>query len=120
MYEFSPENKEDMYTLGLLHDVGKSKGVSGHEEKGAEILKSVGFKYYKEVYYHGRVQDEYSSEALDILNMADLTVNAFGDVVGFAARLLDIGERYGKDSIQYKNAEALIKSLSAKGIVYKR
>lgn len=101
---------EEMFTLGYLHDIGYeyTKDVEKHPIVGGELLKKTKYKYWKEVYYHGTI-NEYQSFELDLLNYADLMVDSKGKIVGFKERLEDIKKRYGDDSIQYKNSYELIK-----------
>lgn len=101
--------KEQMYTLGLLHDIGYIKGkADGHAKAGGEILKLSNYKYWQEVYWHGNTDIVYSSKELDLLNEADLQIDYMGNFIGFDARLEDIKVRYGIDSNQYKNAFILV------------
>lgn len=108
MYKLADENKEEMYILGLLHDIGKIAGFNNHESYGANLLASMGMKKYEqEIRYHGKVQNEYSSKELDLLNAADLVVDSEGNVVGVTRRLEDIAERYGHESKEYQEAKKL-------------
>ncbi len=59
---------------------------------------------------------EYTSEALDLLNSADMQINAYGEQISYVSRLDDIGSRYGKDSSQYILAEKMVRYLEAKGL----
>jgi putative nucleotidyltransferase with HDIG domain len=111
MYKLANENKEEMYLLGLLHDIGKLRGFEDHEKNGAILLTHIGIKYPNEIYYHGKIQDEYSSPELDLLNAADLSVDSEGNIVGYQKRIEDIGNRYGFESTEYKNAITLSKTL---------
>lgn len=110
---WSAEKCEEMYQLGYMHDIGYAicTKSSDHAKVGAEMLKVQGFKYWKEVLYHGVPTTEYSSKELDLLNMADLSVDAQGNAVGVIDRLKDIASRYGNDSAVYKRAYILAKSL---------
>lgn len=82
--------------LGFNHDIGYEYSENGknHNKIGGEILKSSGFKYWREVYYHGEITQEYSSQYLDILNCADMQIDKKGNDVGFEKRLEDIKNRY--------------------------
>ena len=111
-------NREDMYILGLLHDIGKLQGMSNHAENGAVICRKLGFKFDKEIMYHGKMQADYDSYELNLLNMADLTVDNKGNVVGYSARIENIGERYGKQSSEYLAAKELANNLKEKGFCY--
>lgn len=107
--------KEQMYTLGLLHDIGYIKGkAEGHAKAGGEILNLCHYTYWKEVYWHGSIDTNYSSKELDLLNEADLQIDYMGNLIGFDARLEDIKVRYGSESKQYKNALLLTKYLRGK------
>lgn len=106
--------KQDMFTLGLLHDIGYISGESkGHSRYGGLILKRNHYKYWQEVYYHGQVEaiDSYISYELDLLNSADLQINSKGEYIGIEKRLDDIKNRYGEDSSQYKNSLVIINDL---------
>jgi len=106
---------EEMFTLGMLHDIGFEFGTSEeHHKIGYEILKSQGYKYATEVLYHGMPTSEYSSTALDLLNYADLHISKTGDYVPFSLRLEDIKNRRGENSKHYINCKMVIDGLKAK------
>ena len=48
-----------------------------------------------------------------LLNIADMSVDSKGKVVGFATRLEDVAERYGKDSVQYRDCLAVINAIES-------
>jgi hypothetical protein len=106
-------SKEEVYILGLNHDIGYefSKFGLSHNKIGGDILKRNGYIYWKEVYYHDEVQDEYKSLFLDILNSADMQIDKYGNDVGYAKRLEDIENRYGRDSNVYKKCVFLVNEL---------
>ena len=54
---------------------------------------------------------DYSSPELDLLNKSDICVDSLGNIVTAEERLNDIGERYGYDSSQYKDALILAEKL---------
>lgn len=108
----SEEEQEDLFVLGINHNIGYQFGSNDEiNEKGAEFLRDNGYKYWKEVYYHGKPDSEYSSMYLDILNEADMKINNQGQEVSYEERLSDIADRYGRESIQYHNAEKVISKL---------
>lgn len=114
--QLSQSEINDLFILGLNHDIGyeyKPNGVH-HNKIGGNILKNNGYKYWKEVYYHGEIDIKYSSLFLDILNMADMQIDKFGNDVGYENRLLDIRNRYGDTSIVYHKCETLINNLRRK------
>lgn len=89
---------DELFVLGVNHDIGYEFGCGDkHNIIGGEILRNSGYKYWKEVYYHGRLQDEYSSDYLRILNQADMMIDKFGNDVGYDKRLEDILNRYGDE-----------------------
>ena len=104
---------QDLFILGYNHDIGYDFCFDKKEHNivGGEMLKNNGYKYWKEVYYHGNPNCEYQSQFLKILNMADMQINKYGKDVGYKKRLEDIKNRYGEDSIQFINAKSVIASL---------
>lgn len=104
-------NANEMFLLGLLHDVGYEIDKTNHEFAGGEFLKTQNYKYAKEVEFHGVPNCNYSSTALDLLNWCDMHINFYGEFVSFKKRLDDIASRHNKNSLIYKNAEILIKEL---------
>lgn len=122
----SDEELEELFTLGFNHDIGYefTNESINHNKVGGEILKRQKYKYYKEVYYHGDIDSDYSSLYLDILNMADMQIDKFGKDVGYSLRLEDIKGRYGEDSIIYKKCVILVDNLKKKekewkkGVIY--
>lgn len=103
----------EMFILGYIHDIGYSfvDNQKDHEHAAGVLLRGQGYKYWKEVYYHGTPECEYHSAELNLLNWADMTVNQSGEDVTIDERLEDIGKRYGFDSSQYVNAVRLSKEI---------
>ena len=109
----SEEQLQDLFILGYNHDIGYEFGTNeNHGAIGGNILKQNNYKYWQEVYYHGEIDIQFNSLYLDILNMADMQIDKYGNDVGYIKRLEDISSRYGRDSKQYINAEKLIKTLN--------
>lgn len=103
---------KEMFTLGLLHDIGYEFGDSEeHHLNGYNILKKQNYSYAKEVLYHGKPTNEYYSKALDLLNFADMHVDKKGNYVEFSDRLEDIKNRRGEDSPHYRNSKKIIDGL---------
>ncbi len=100
---------DEMFLLGYLHDVGYSfvDRQEDHGRAAGELLKLQGYKFWKEVYFHGTPGCEYSSDEMDLLNWADMTVDQSGRDVTTEYRLSDIGRRYGTDSVQFRQAVRL-------------
>lgn len=107
------EELNDLFLLGLNHDIGYefSKNGIDHGKIGGNILKSNGYKYWKEVYYHGEITTEYSSLYLTILNRADMQIDKYGNDVGYKKRLEDIKNRYGSESNIYLKCVNLVNIL---------
>ena len=106
------EDPEQMFLLGLLHDVGyEFDGLSDHDVIGGDVLRDSGFKYWREVYYHGNVETDYRSRALDLLNYCDLHVSSKGEYVSVEERLKEVRERHGVCSIAAYNATVLAERL---------
>lgn len=99
-------SNDDAFILGFLHDVGYEfcDKQEDHESTGGVLLKSQGYKFWTEVYYHGKNQNEYNSMELDLLNYVDMTTSIKGEFISIEERILDIGERYGLESVQYTDA----------------
>ena len=109
---------DELYTLGLLHDIGyaflEEEDYSKHGFVGGEFLRTQKYKYWQEVYYHGVVNSEYQSKFLDLLNWADMHIDSKGNVVSYQERLDDIIRRR-KAPITQLNSYHLINELKAKG-----
>lgn len=105
---------EDLYILGLLHDIGyafsKKEDYCYHNRTGGAILQRQGYKYWQEVYYHGFANSPYQSEFLDLLNLADMHIDNKGNYVSLDDRLEDISKRYNvpvKELESYKVVQEL-------------
>lgn len=106
------EEINNCFLIGFNHDIGHEYTNNGfnHNKVGGELLKNSGFKFWKEVYYHGIVTDEYESVYLDILNQADMQIDSFGNDVGYDSRLKDIKNRYGESEV-YNKCLNLVKKI---------
>lgn len=105
-------DKEEMFLLGFLHDIGYEFGDSEeHHIVGYQILEKQNYMYSKEVLYHGKPTDEYRSKALDLLNFADMHIDKKGNYVSFKNRLKDIKSRLGEHSMAYINSKKIIDDL---------
>ncbi len=104
----------DLFTLGIVHDIGYEFGPGNeHQKLGGLVLKENGYRYWQEVYYHGLIQNEYSSLFLDILNQADMQIDKKGKDVGYEGRLADIKSRYGEGSNVYASCVELVNFIMA-------
>ena len=112
MQGFDDDELQELFILGYNHDIGYEFGENiNHAKIGGEVLKNSGYKYWREVYYHGDINSSYESSFLDILNLADMQIDKDGREVGFGKRLEDIGKRYGFKSDVYVSASILIEKL---------
>ena len=102
-YDCSPD---DAFVLGMLHDIGYEfvAEQKEHANKGGLVLKEQGYRYWREVYYHGIPQEEYTSSLLELLNYADLTTGPSGESMTVQQRIDDIIIRYGRESEQVIDA----------------
>lgn len=107
-------NPEDAFILGIVHDIGYefSKEQREHANIGGLVLKAQNYKYWQEVFYHGILQEEYDSPMLNLLNYVDMITGPTGEYVTIEERIYDIGKRYGKGSLQEKEAIELAKTFS--------
>ena len=111
-YNLKEEELKDLFILGFNHDIGyEYEDNSNHAHMGGEILKRNGYKYWKEVYYHGNIYSKYTSLYLEILNKADMQIDKYGNDVGYDKRLEDIKSRYGENSKVYNDVKILIEKL---------
>lgn len=114
-YNLDPE---EMYVLGVLHDVGYLRGVKeDHEVTGARILKEkIGVTNPHIlwcVHNHDKIIKHFSwsidrHRKAFLLMKADMIIDSNGEKVGYKNRLKDIGERYGFESETYQKCEELI------------
>lgn len=114
--KLSLEQQQELFILGFNHDIGYEypSETEEHQVLGANLLKSQGYKYWQEVYYHGIPDVEYESLYLLILNQADMQVDKYGTEVGYERRLNDIKYRYGDKSPVYLNSKKLIDNIKDK------
>ena len=110
-------DKEVAFTVGMLHDIGYIRGKDNHSRNGADIVNRVGFdnRFSEDnvnaIKFHGTdgyrmIQEgniKHISPMLILLQYADMTVDKYGNKVGFDKRLEDIKDRYGENSATYNN-----------------
>lgn len=134
----------EMYLIGLLHDIGYINGREGHEESGASLIMDT-FKVNKNsdshiftnnkalfaIRWHGTDPNQLEIENRDInmyirqdhpelflLYEADMNVGIDGFRIGFRKRLEDFKKRYGEDSIAYKTARNTVKYVTLNMYAY--
>lgn len=116
-FSLDRQTAQALFFLGYVHDIGYelSERQEDHETTGGLFLKELGFDHWKEVRYHGMPESPYTSPLLDILNYADLSIDARGNRIAIVDRIADIGKRYGTQSQQYAKAVSLSEELRKKG-----
>ena len=100
---------KELFILGYLHDIGSefTEIKEEHAKIGGEILKKSNYKYWKEVYYHGKVQNEYRSLPLMLLNLAELSITSDGKEISIQEKLNELADKFGENSVQYQNTKKL-------------
>jgi len=113
---FTETELQELFVLGYNHDIGYEivEDVLKHNIVGGEMLKNSGYKFWREVYYHGEINIDYSSLYLDILNQADMQIDKFGNDVGYDKRLEDIKSRYGENAINYIKCKKIVEEIRNK------
>ena len=121
MYKHAAEyslDKEEMYLLGLLHDVGCVNGEKkGHEQRGAKMLKEkIGvtnphvlwcIEHHNDFIPHFTWSIDRHRKHFLLLK-ADMSIDSYGNEVGYKKRLKDIMKRYGEDSDTYKRCLSIV------------
>lgn len=111
-YKLDNEKLQSLFILGFNHDIGyEFDNAINHGIVAGNLLKNDNYKYWREIYYHGKFQNEYDSMFLRILNEADMQIDKYGNNVGYNKRLEDIKNRYGADSEIYSNGVELVKKI---------
>lgn len=111
-------NPDEMYTVGLLHDIGYLNGRIGHEQNGSAILSGIGLKpdIIFAIDHHGenpyKVQEKFGKSSISaayvLLLEADMSIDAKGYRVGFDKRIEDIKNRY-KNQYDEENLRDIIR-----------
>ncbi len=112
-YNMNEMDIKNCFVIGINHDIGYefSLNKNEHNKIGGKVLKETGFKFWKEIYFHGEVDIEYESPYLKILNQADMQIDKFGNDVGYDKRLKDIKIRYGENSNTYNKCCKLVEKI---------
>ena len=111
--EYSEDEARKLFIIGYLHDIGYefTDNSEEHAEIGYTIVKNAFGKDVIEIKEHGNPDMGLNNDYLNILNIADLTVNSFGKECSIYDRLSEIELKYGKDNKQYTNTVKLAKRL---------
>ncbi len=114
-------SKEQLYVVGLLHDVGYIQGVYEHGVHGASLISKETF-IYECIRWHEVPPQEYMEvnclkeseipQELILLWLADMSVDSTGENaghdIGVKQRLAGIEKRFGSNSKQYKNSKKTV------------
>ena len=113
-YNASPN---EAFIIGILHDIGYEfvDDQKEHAHVGGLTLKKQGYKYWKEIFYHGLPQNEFTSPELWLLNYVDMITGPTGKYTTLVERIKEISVRYGMGSWQEREAIELSKMLHDKG-----
>ena len=102
------DQKEEMYVLGLLHDIGAVRDANTHNICGMDIMRHTGIaqKYLTAIEWHMRGPDEFCKhfgiteeqipKHMLLLWDADLHVTSTGKIVTIRERLNDIRIRHNR------------------------
>lgn len=106
------EVADRMYVMGFVHDIGYAldEDTARHGEIGGEVLSKCGFDFAPAVSLHGQPSVELDVN-LAVLDVADMTVNGYGDLVTMSERLADIASRHGGESEVTRKCEELVRTL---------
>lgn len=107
---------EDAFVLGVVHDIGYRFDTDGtyHAFIGGLLLKNQGYKYWREVYYHGIAQPEWESPLLWLLNYVDMSIGPHGELMSLEERLDNMSARFGRDSSQFRAASDMYRALKSR------
>ena len=113
LFGWSDEKCREMFVMGYLHDFGYqfAHNQAEHAEIGGELLRSLGFKYWAEIFHHGKHDSAYQSDELLVLNLADMLTSKDGNPTTLSDRVADIAIRYGVESAQFATAWKLAEKL---------
>lgn len=104
------------WLMGFLHDIGyEFSDGSKHAEEGYEILKSINTIELNNIKWsirhHGKADIDSDNDYLNLLNLADMTVDSKGNICTLDERLKDIKERHEENSEAYKTAQKVKENL---------
>ena len=113
LFGWSDEKCREMFVMGYLHDFGYqfAHDQADHGELSGELLRSLGFKYWEEIFHHGDPGSDYKSDELLVLNLADMLTSKDGNPTTLSDRVVDIAKRYGVESTQFATAWKLVEKL---------
>lgn len=97
------------FLCGWLHDCGYAFSDNpGHATRGGIMLRDMGYTDWHTIARHGTPAG-LETPLGRLLNIADMSVDSTGRMVGFASRLKDVEARYGHDSRQYRDCREMMR-----------
>lgn len=103
-----------MFIMGLLHDIGYEDDESlSHGSISEKFVRDFNLHINNccnAIAAHGFVFDDWNIFD-EILNTADMTISYAGNKITMKERLDGIKERYGSDSVHYKQACKVVDKL---------
>lgn len=78
------------------------------------VLKNLGYKHWKEIYYHNLADSPYQSHFLELLNYADMIIDSEGNLVTMDERLEELSSRCNVP-IHKLNSDPIVQELKKKG-----
>ena len=105
------------YTVTLTDFGAVGDGQTDCSEAFAQalkLLKKQGYKFWREVYYHGVAGCKFKSKYLDLLNWADMRIDSSGNEVSLDGRLEELSQRYNVP-IPKLNSYPIVCELKSKG-----
>jgi hypothetical protein len=94
-----------------MHDAGYMIGDNRtHAAIMGGICSRNGFRHADAIAHHGTIAGLDDTMGV-LLNIADMSVSSTGEIIGMEARLEDIADKYGEDSIQYHECSELIHAI---------
>lgn len=120
-FECKQLDKEQLYVVGLLHDIGYIKSIHGHGVRGAELIGEETFMY-ECIWWHEVPPQEYMEvthlsaceipQEIVLLWLADMSVESTGEnagrEIGVKQRLASIEEHFGSNSKQYRTSKQIV------------
>ena len=111
--------KNQMFVLGLLHDIGYIVSDTDHEAAGYHLLAELGFTFADIIAWQGMPPEYYLRatdnkslpKELELLYEAELATSKVGSVISLEEKFKEIASTYGTASRELHNARTTAKWL---------
>lgn len=111
---FSKMEIEELYVVGLLHDIGYLNNKAGiqHGKAGADLCRDLGLKeqYCELIENHG-VFSENASATQKLFWLADMCIDRDGKFEGYEKRYRSICKRFGEHDYRAVEADKIMRVL---------